>query len=398
MMTKDLFRWNGKYETGLAEIDSQHRRLVELINGLGGLRRRGAQAADLQEALDALTDYARSHFATEEALMVASGVSAEHQARHCRAHGEFLVNLGDLASAHQGNLLVTADRLLRYLVKWLTFHILEQDREMSRQVAARQRGETAPAAGSDQAAPPGHNGEVLVDALLGLLDGLGEAHGELVAAHAEVEHTSRLARSVLVAQEEERRRLSCTLHDTFGANLVAINIGLNTVRKALAAAGLQDAGIRLNEVQALLRETSTSIREICLDLRPPVLDAFGLLAALEGYITQFRSRTGIVVEVSTGRMEDRMPQEPEVAVFRIAQEALSNCARHSHARHVRLALAPATPHMVLTVSDDGVGFDPETAKHRGLGLITMRERAELAGGHLHIDSRPGGGTRLTAVV
>lgn len=207
---------------------------------------------------------------------------------------------------------------------------------------------------------------------------------------------TELARSVALAQEEERRRLASALHDSFGANLLALNLGLGSIRQALVAAELGAPLKRLEDAQALLTNITSAIRETCLELRPASLDRFGLVPALETYARQFQERTGMAIRVDAGDCLQRLPSDLENTAFRIAQEALTNCVKHGRAKRVELRLEAARPNLRLTVSDDGKGFDPEAEGAAGLGLITMRERAELAGGHLEIRSEAGGGTQVIA--
>lgn len=200
-MEKAIFKWNAKYEVGLAEVDAQHRGLVDLINRLGDLRARGANAADVKSVLEALSDYAKYHFATEEALMTSAGISVEHHEAHSDAHIGFLEPIDLIVAEAQGDVMVTIDRLLRHLVRWLAFHILGQDTEMAVEIAALQQG-ASPAAAAEKACEHGKRStEVLFDALNVLYDDLGESYAELALAQAKLLQSTE-------AQLKEAQRLA----------------------------------------------------------------------------------------------------------------------------------------------------------------------------------------------
>jgi signal transduction histidine kinase len=155
---------------------------------------------------------------------------------------------------------------------------------------------------------------------------------------------------------------------------------------------------RLDDIRALTEDTTASIREICSDLRPPVLDYAGLAAALESYVKQFQRRTGITVRFDCIHPAVRLPPALESVLFRIVQEALTNCAKHSRARTITVALDLDGLPITLNICDDGTGFDPDllgkTTHTSGLGILTMREMAEFSGGNFSLESAPGKGTRI----
>ena len=151
---------------------------------------------------------------------------------------------------------------------------------------------------------------------------------------------------------------------------------------------------------SLVDATLRSIESVMAELRPPLLDEYGLGAALGWYAEEFSRRTGIAVALRDG--EDAaagLRPEAAVALFRIAQEALNNVAKHAGARQVRIELAGDAEEIVMRVVDDGAGFDPAAAaRGKRWGMKTMRERAEAAGGRLEVDSAPGAGTTVRASV
>ncbi len=213
-----------------------------------------------------------------------------------------------------------------------------------------------------------------------------------------LERAAELGRRLIDVQESERRRLAEALHDRMSANLAAIGLDLETIAKGMLPEEAAEIRARMADIRALLQETSAGIREICFDLRPASLDYWGLIRAVEGYAEQLTKRTGLAVRVEARGFESRLSADQEVLVFRIIQEALTNCARHSGASAVEVVFAAHAAGLRITIADDGVGFVPPGATGHGtapgLGLLTMRERAEYAGGRLRIESRPGHGTRV----
>lgn len=213
------------------------------------------------------------------------------------------------------------------------------------------------------------------------------------AAHI-VRLTNDLRRTrerLVLAREEERRRLRRNLHDNIGPTLAALNLKVGALRKLIgrepAAAALQMA-----ELREQIRTVITDIRRVVYDLRPPALDELGMLPAIREQAAQF-STEGLQVTVETPDHLPALPAAVEVAVYRIVLEALTNIARHAHARHgcIRLNLADE---LQIEVTDDGVGLPPQ---HRaGVGFTSMRERATELGGACVVEPVIGGGTRVLA--
>jgi len=219
------------------------------------------------------------------------------------------------------------------------------------------------------------------------------------AAHREQERLRELSTRLVEVQEAERRQLSAELHDRTSPQLAAIQINLRMLGTLLDtretdAIKAEDVKALLDDTAHLIADTTAGIREISSNLRPTVLDDGGLLPALTAYAQQFTQRTGIAVTLHTQDSPAPLTPAMESSLFRIAQEALTNCAKHAQAKNVTLRLAADRGHLMLTVADDGVGFDAESRGASGLGLITMRERAEFLGGTLTVETRPGQGTRI----
>jgi PAS domain S-box-containing protein len=207
-----------------------------------------------------------------------------------------------------------------------------------------------------------------------------------------------LSRHLVEVQEMERRKMAGELHDRASPNLAALQITIGNLADHLPAPVLSEVEPLIDDAQALLSATSADIREICNELRPPALDYAGLGAALQTYAEQFSRRAGVAVEVDLSDFNAILPPDIQSLLFRIVQEALTNCSKHARAGTIRIRLADSDDELSLVIADNGIGFDPaslsETTANPGLGLITMKERAELAGGTFTIDAHPGEGTLI----
>jgi PAS domain S-box-containing protein len=211
------------------------------------------------------------------------------------------------------------------------------------------------------------------------------------------ERLEALSRRLLTAQEEERRHLAVELHDELGQVLTAVKINLASVERLPGAPAAQ---VHLRDAIASVDHAMEWVRDLALDLRPSVLDDLGLPAALRWYVDRFARSAGLDIAVSI----DAVPcLEPgiETACFRVAQEALTNVARHARAARVWLDLHLLSDGLELRVRDDGAGFDPTRARERAaggasVGLLGMHERVSLAGGELEVLSGPGRGTEVRA--
>jgi len=217
---------------------------------------------------------------------------------------------------------------------------------------------------------------------------------------AYTQHLSALARRLVNIQEEERRRLAGELHDQVGGNLASINLNLRSIGKMMSDPDPQRLEGRLKETGALLTDTIFSVRNFCTELRPAILYYSGLVPALNELVQRVGRRGEMEVRFLQKNMHERLPPQTESMLFRIAQEGLTNCAKHSNAKQVEVGISRQDGTVVMTVSDNGNGFDPGQPGfiRGGLGLLTMRERAAMAGGRLSIISSPGKGTQLRVVV
>jgi signal transduction histidine kinase len=207
----------------------------------------------------------------------------------------------------------------------------------------------------------------------------------------------QLSLRMFEAEENERRRLARELHDRIGQNVTALSLNLNMVRGELPEDCRHKVKTRLDDCESLLYQTAQLVRNVLVNLRPPGLDDLGLVAALKEHARQVAERTGVSAAVIGTEISPRLPPATEITLFRIVQEALNNIAKHARATEVTVTLEAGPDTVVLTVADNGCGFDT-TARlvqpASSLGMVSMRERAESIGARLHIESAPGKGTRV----
>jgi signal transduction histidine kinase len=210
------------------------------------------------------------------------------------------------------------------------------------------------------------------------------------------EQLQAMSRQLVDVQESDRRQFSRELHDRVGQNLTALSISLDILKTQLSEKGNEALRSRLDDAGALLEATAGSIENVMSELRPPMLDDYGLLPAVQWYAKEFSSRTGIQVTVDGDEGMRRLTQTGEIALFRIMQEALNNVAKHAHARSVGIMLEHSDDQLIMSVSDDGVGLDGASVSKRrpGLGMVTMRERTQAVGGRFEIGAAAGRGTRV----
>jgi two-component system sensor histidine kinase UhpB len=211
-----------------------------------------------------------------------------------------------------------------------------------------------------------------------------------------------LSRRLVDLQESERKELARELHDRVGQSLTALKINIDILQAALAAQGNDEVLARVADSAALLESTMDTIENVMSELRPPMLDHHGLAAALDWHARNFSRRTGIAVEVRARDPAVRPAPQIEIALFRIAQEALNNVAKHAGARRAEIVLSHANGECVMSVQDDGIGFDgveEGSGKPKvGFGMVTMRERSQAVGGRFEVRALPGRGTQLTVRV
>ena len=198
-------------------------------------------------------------------------------------------------------------------------------------------------------------------------------------------------RRIVAAQELERRRLARELHDETGQALTSILLGLKRLEGSEPSEDVQS-------LRELVVATLQDVRRLAVELRPKVLDDFGLVPALERLTGGFCEQTGIAVDLEASTIGERLPVEVETAIYRIVQEALTNVVKHAHAQRVSVLLTRANGRIKAVIEDDGTGFDPETADGGGIGLIGMRERIELLDGSLTVETGSETGTTIAVEV
>jgi signal transduction histidine kinase len=216
-----------------------------------------------------------------------------------------------------------------------------------------------------------------------------DEHEATLAAKQDLQ---RLSARLVTAQEQERQTLSRELHDQVGQALTAIKIDVARAEQGLLPSQT-DLMERLRRARLGAEETLEIIRRLSMLLRPSMLDDLGLSAALGWYTKQFSASTAIRVSLSDDGSADLLPDAEKTSLYRIVQEALTNCARHSEARSILIQLASEEKRYIVRIEDDGKGFTPARGA-RGLGLIGIEERVAEMGGALDLDSKPGAGTRI----
>jgi PAS domain S-box-containing protein len=216
--------------------------------------------------------------------------------------------------------------------------------------------------------------------------------------HNYADRLKTTSRRLVEVQESERRLLATELHDRVGQNLTALGINLSIIAGGLPAGTRPDLAARLDDSNALVEATVDAMRDVMAELRPNALDDYGLPAALRSLATGFSRRTGIQVAFEKeGRGAD-LPKPVDLAMFRIAQEALNNVAKHARAKRVEIAIRRRNGSAVLSVQDNGIGFDPEridgSGAEAGWGLLIMRERAEAVGAQFSLKAVPNRGVQV----
>lgn len=215
------------------------------------------------------------------------------------------------------------------------------------------------------------------------------------ARDAQLERLQSLSRQVLEIQERERNALGRELHDSIAQDIGAVSLNLTILRSLLGEPMNGALAQRLDDSQTLLEEAAHRLRDLMVELRPPGLDEFGLVAALAEHANRVARRTGISITVNGSDPQPRFQASVAITLFRIVQEALNNVVKHARASEVRISLEVGSEEVILDVEDDGSGFDlpgRSARGSRGMGMLTMSERAESIGGQCTVRSTIGKGT------
>lgn len=209
----------------------------------------------------------------------------------------------------------------------------------------------------------------------------------------------KYSRRLLDLEEEMRRKLAAELHDEIGRDLTALGLDFAILHDSLPEEIRERLSVRMEDMRGSLESISRMVREVMSELRPPVLDDYGLKAALRWHCDLFEKRSGIAVDLWVDEDFPRLTADCELALFRIAQEALANVAKHADASTVDVSLRRHGDGVIMSIADNGKGDTTNQAfrkkEESGWGLIVMRERAEAVGGRFHIETAPDDGTRIT---
>jgi signal transduction histidine kinase len=208
-----------------------------------------------------------------------------------------------------------------------------------------------------------------------------------------------LYREILSAQENERNKISRELHDVIGQTLTGINIRLATLKKE-AAASTKGLDRNIARTQRLVEHSVSIVHRFARQLRPAALDDLGLIPALHSFLKSFTERTGIRASLTAFATVERLDTAKRTVLYRVAQEALTNVARHAHASRVEVSIQKLSKSICMKINDDGKSFNVERVLHsnggKRLGLLGMRERLEMVNGSFDVESAPGQGTTVIA--
>ena len=205
---------------------------------------------------------------------------------------------------------------------------------------------------------------------------------------------------IIAVEEEIRRRLARDLHDGPAQMLAAIIMSANFVKDAIAHNALDHAVNELGEMLPVAEKALRQVRTLLFDLRPVILETQGLVPALKSYAQRLQETEGLNVVFSTSGEFGRLSHNAEVAIFSVVQEAITNAKKHARASRIDIEVNPVDDNLIVVVRDNGVGFDVKAVTGRydergSLGMLNMKERAEIVEGALSLSSQPGKGTTIT---
>jgi signal transduction histidine kinase len=214
-------------------------------------------------------------------------------------------------------------------------------------------------------------------------------------SHARVE-LKHLSARLLEAQEDERRLISRELHDEVGQALAGVLVEMANLSNLIRNREEAALSKKVDEIKRLLEESIGVVRNMALLLRPSMLDDLGLVPALQWQAREASKRSGLWVKVAAEEVSDELTEDHKTCIYRIVQEALHNIVQHANARNVRITVTQEPDRLLLSIQDDGRGFNPP--QERGMGLIGMEERVSALGGRLVVESASGEGTVLRVVL
>ena len=227
-------------------------------------------------------------------------------------------------------------------------------------------------------------------------------YGQLLKQARQLQEQLRhLSHQILSAQEEERKKISRELHDVIAQTLTGINVQLARL-KTEATVNAESLEKNISSTQQLVEESVSIVHRFARELRPTVLDDLGLIPALHTFMKGFREQTGLQVSLTAFAAVERMNGAKRTVLYRVAQEALTNVARHAQASRAEVRIQKFNGYVCLTIKDDGQGFEAglvlQAKKNKRLGLLGMRERVEMVSGKLTVKSTPCKGTTIQAQV
>ncbi len=215
------------------------------------------------------------------------------------------------------------------------------------------------------------------------------------------EQLRHLSRQLLLAQEEERKEISRELHDEIAQTLTGINVHLATL-KVEAAANTEGLRKKIARTQRLVGKSVNIVHRFARELRPTLLDDLGLIPALHSFMKGFTKRSGLRIRFTAFRGVEQLNSSKRTVLYRVAQSALANAAQHAHATRVNVSIRKLPGASRMEIQDNGTGFEVERVlfakRHKRLGLLGMRERVEMVGGTFAVESAPGKGTTIRALI
>jgi signal transduction histidine kinase len=227
--------------------------------------------------------------------------------------------------------------------------------------------------------------------------GRGKAATHLEQSHEQLRHLAAHLQSV---REDEKTRIACEIHDDLGQSLTALKMNLSRIATKLSNTQSNKAIVeQVTQAIGIVSLTIRTVKQICTDLRPPLLDHLGIGAAIEWQCKEFQRRSGVVCQIALQPDVFTVDMDIAIALFRVFQEALTNVLKHSHATRVEASLEEKDGKIVLEIHDNGVGItEKQMSKRHSFGLLEMRERLYPFGGMISIRGKKQGGTALTVVI
>lgn len=367
-MTRKLFEVSRRYQDGLlAHLKAGGKDSLEIARGLGNQ----AMTAGLQ-----VLDLAKLHERTLVAEVLPGCPAGKHAALIKRAGVYFAVAITPIEKTHHS--AIQAGAQLRKFIEALSQRSVElaaSNLELSQEVAQRKCAE-----------------EQLKKS---------ERHYSHLLEESERLRLQlrRLSQRIVSAHEDERKKISRELHDVVAQALTGINLGLVTL-KTEALLGTKGLEAKITRTQRLVEKSVDIVHRFARELRPAALDDLGLIPALHTSLKEFTQRYGVRTRLTAFAGVEGISVGRRTVLFRVAQEALANAARHAHASLVEVSIQKKPEGICMSIRDDGRSFDPErVARGKGakrLGLLGMKERLEMVGGRLDVESAPGKGTTIHA--